>query len=356
VSLRRYFVDLARALVFWLAAAALMSWQVYRDRVQEQTDAVYADLLLLYSVRYISIAILTPAAFYLARRWPVTDLSLPRATAYVLGYPVFCGLFALVRWCLLPPWMNETLSWGDRSIDQLQRIAFDTFADLFLLYAGLLCAAHAHVYFVRNRQQEIESVEMRRQLLQSELQTLRAQLQPHFIFNTLQGISTLIETAPQAAQALLEAFANLLRVVIKHRSDDFIPFNEEVRFVETYLSIEKTRLGRRLQVRWDISPDTYSVRVPQLILQPLIENAVVHGIACAREGGWLAIEARLRGRSLYILITNSVLGESLPGFGLALVNTRARLRHLYGDAARFEFRLEPLVRQAYATLELTCAP
>jgi two-component system, LytTR family, sensor kinase len=109
-------------------------------------------------------------------------------------------------------------------------------------------------------------------------------------------------------------------------------------------------------VRWDISPDTYSVRVPQLILQPLIENAVVHGIACAREGGWLAIEARLRGRSLYILITNSVLGESLPGFGLALVNTRARLRHLYGDAARFEFRLEPLARQAYATLELPCAP
>jgi len=178
---------------------------------------------------------------------------------------------------------------------------------------------------------------LRQSLAQSELHTLRAQLHPHFLFNTLQGVSTLIDTDRRTAQSMLLTLAGLLRKVLEYGSTDLIAFREELGFVEAYLELEQMRLGRRLQVRWQIAPEVHNALIPQLLLQPLIENAVVHGISNSRDGGWIEIRAYLQVRLLVVVIRNSIGGASQSGLGVGIKNTRARLRYLYGEDAAFEF-------------------
>src|SRR5207302_2044101 len=125
-----------------------------------------------------------------------------------------------IRWLRLPPWRDETNSWGPRSLEMLFELLYGTFADVLLLYLSVVVAAHAYAYFVHGQRQEIERLELRQSLAQSELQALRAQLHPHFLFNTLQGISTLIETDRVTAQGMLRALAALrdgrLQVLIRN--------------------------------------------------------------------------------------------------------------------------------------------
>ena len=337
-SLRRLTRDYAISIAFWLPASLLVSWQMY-SLERRFTPLSYHDVLLLYAARYLSVALLTPPIFYIVNRWPVTGGSMRRATAYVCGYLPFSVAFAVIRWLLLPPWRDETMSWGPRSLQTLFELLYDTFADVLLLYLAVIVAAHAYAYFVRGQRQEIERLQLRQSLAQSELQTLRAQLHPHFLFNTLQGVSTLIDTDRGTAQNMLLTLADLLRKVLKYGSTDLMSFREELAFVEAYLQLEQMRLGRRLEVRWQIAPEVKSALIPQLLLQPLIENAVVHGIANARNGGWIEIEARLQQMHLVVVIRNSIGGASQPGLGVGISNTKARLKYLYDSDATFEFEV-----------------
>jgi len=335
---QRLLRDYAIALAFWLPASLLVSWQMY---ILERrfVPLSYHDILLVYAARYLSVALLTPPIFYVVNRWPVTGGVLRRAAAYGCGYLPFTAAFAVIRWTVLPPWLDESMSWGPRTLQTLLELMYDSFADLLLMYLAVIVAAHAYAYFVRGRRQEIEQLQLRQSLAQSELQMLRAQLHPHFLFNTLQGVSTLIDTARATAQNMLLTLADLLRKALKYGSTDLLPFREELAFVEAYLQLERMRLGRRLEVRWQIAPDVAAALIPQLLLQPLIENALVHGITTAQDGGWIEIEARLQQMQLLVTIRNSVGGASQPGSGVGIANTRARLKYLYGTDASFEFEV-----------------
>jgi hypothetical protein len=331
--------DWAIAIAFWLPASLLAGWQMYGLYRRAHVPLHYQDLLLVYAARYLSVAILTPPIFYAVIRWPVTGRPLGRVIAYTIGYLPFAVAFAVIRWLLLPPWMEETMSWGARTPGMLLELIYATFADVLLLYLGVVIAAHAYAYFVRGQRQEIEHLKLKQSLAQSELQTLRAQLHPHFLFNTLQGISALIETDRETAQSMLLTLAGLLRTVLKCGSTDLITCQDELAFVKAYLQLEQMRLGRRLTVRWQIEPGVEGALLPQLLLQPLVENAVVHGIAGSRDGGWIEIGARLEPPSLVIIIRNSIGGASRSGLGLGITNTMARLRWLYGQDATFDFEI-----------------
>jgi hypothetical protein len=337
--LRRIVRDYAVSIAFWLAASPLVGWQMYYLERRAHIPISLRDMLLVYAARYLSVALLTPPIFYLVSRWPVTGSLLRRTTAYVLGYVPFSVAFAVIRWLILPPWMEESLSFGPRNLGTLFELVYVTFADVLLLYLAVVVAAHAYAYFVRGQRQEIERLQLRQCLAQSELQTLRAQLHPHFLFNTLQGVSTLIDTDRGTAQNMLLTLAGLLRKVLKYGSTDLIAFSEELAFVESYLQLEQMRLGRRLAVRWQITPEVRTALIPQLLLQPLIENAVVHGIANSRDGGWIEIAAHLRQGRLVVAIRNSIGGASQSGLGVGIKNTRARLKYLYGEDAAFEFEI-----------------
>ena len=131
----------------------------------------------------------------------------------------------------------------------------------------------------------------------------------------------------------------MLRTALEYGNADLITLDEELKFVEDYLDLEKMRLENRLQLRWRISSDTRPVLVPQLILQPLVENAILHGVACSREGGWIEMTSRLSEAALEIHIRNSVGGKGQKGTGLGLENTKARLKYLYCNEATFSFDL-----------------
>jgi two-component system, LytTR family, sensor kinase len=220
-----------------------------------------------------------------------------------------------------------------------------------MMYIAIVVAAHAFQYFEKLRKQEMENVEFQRALAASELQALKMQLHPHFLFNTLHGISTLIDTDQVSAKEMVVKLSTLLRGTLEHSSSDLIPLSEELKFVRDYLDLEAMRLGTRLNVEWLIDSDTGSTLVPQLILQPLVENAVRHGIACTRDGGWVEIASKKSAGTLELRIRNSIGGKRTPGLGVGLRNTDARLRYLYSDEATFAFT-ETDDHTATATLRL----
>ena len=340
-STRQVARDYLLSIVFWLANAAFVAWQDYNLGRAAQLHISFNSLILLQTVRYLSIACLTPPIFYLVERWPLNATrALWRAGAYVLGFVPFTLAFAVIRWCLYPPWESETQSWGERSLWSLFALAYGTFADILLLYVGIIIAAHAYSYFVITQRNELERADLRQALAESELQALKGQLRPHFLFNTLQGISTLIDTDRVTAKGMIVKLATLLRSALQHGSCDLVTVGEELEFLGSYLDLESMRLGQRLQVDWRIAPRARSALIPQLILQPLVENAIVHGVACRREGGWIEIQADCAQSRLQVTIRNSVGGSSQKGLGLGIPNARARLHYLYGAEAIFDFRLD----------------
>jgi LytS/YehU family sensor histidine kinase len=134
--------------------------------------------------------------------------------------------------------------------------------------------------------------------------------------------------------------SNLLRMSLEYGNSDLISFAEELKFVESYLELEQMRLEERLQITWDVDLETREILVPQLILQPLVENAILHGIACCREGGWIQIVSRKMGDRVELEIRNSVGGKSQEGLGLGHRNTTARIKHLYANEGTFVFRID----------------
>jgi len=348
ILLRSYALSVA----VWLPLSLAIGSQVYFMDRSHSLPVVLWQLLLTYAVRYLCVAILTPPLFELVIRWPLTTDVLRRSGVYCLGFVAFSCAFALLRWLFLPPWIDETLSFGPRSLGVLLNYGYGTFADLLLAYVGIVVVAHAYTYFVRGRRQEIERIELQRSLAQSELRALRAQLHPHFLFNALQGIDVLIETDPPRAHRMLTTLGSLLRTVLRHGSADLVPLREELQFLQAYVSLEQMRFGNRLKAEWHVEPSSLGSLVPQLLLQPLVENAIAHGAASAPEGGSLGFRSWLQDDRLRVEITNTVSESARCGLGMGLANTRARLRYLYSEDAQLEFAVDPNARRAVASVSL----
>jgi LytS/YehU family sensor histidine kinase len=174
------------------------------------------------------------------------------------------------------------------------------------------------------------------------------QLQPHFLFNTLNAISALIPADAQPARRMVAQLGDMLRIALDHEETQEVALRDELAFLEPYLEIEQARLGDRLTVVMDVDPDVLDARVPHLILQPLVENAVRHGIAPRIEPGTVRISATTRagGRSVELEVRDDGPGIACDGRaaarkGVGLANIRSRLVQLYGDAHRFDLRDHP---------------
>ena len=204
----------------------------------------------------------------------------------------------------------------------------------------LTVAAGAHALEARARahERELEAARMRSQLAESRLQALTAQLQPHFLFNTLQGISTLITHDPAAADQMLTSLSDLLREVLRRGQTHEVELREELRVLEPYLDISRRRFGERLSLRTTMENGAGSALVPFFILQPLVENALHHGISSHAGAGWIEIIGRRKGDRLELTVTDSGPGTAAPdsGRGIGLANTKARLAELYGEAYSLE--------------------
>lgn len=227
----------------------------------------------------------------------------------------------------------------------LRRVAVNLIGPSIVLYAGTVLAWHAATYYRDLKERQLQAVELESLLRQAQLQALRNQLNPHFLFNSLHSIAELVHENPPHAEQMLLCLAELLRKALRSSSTLEVALAEELDFVKGYLEIEQMRLGERLQVTWDIAPEALSARVPSLLLQPIVENAIQHGIAPSVRTGTLLVRAWRDGDFLHLQVSDNGpgllgqtnrRGDSNVGVGVGLANTRGRLQRLYGDQHRFE--------------------
>jgi two-component system LytT family sensor kinase len=303
-------------------------------------QATPLDALKLAAARGFAYALMTPPVFWLVRWFAARAKSFWLTLGlYVLGFAPFAILLTVIRWILLPPWNMIEQRFMPRSTVSVLHSLQNSFADQITMYIAILASAHAYEYFKRVRMQEVEKCEIQQALIASELQILKMQLHPHFLFNTLHGISTLIDSDHRTAKAMVVKLSNLLRIALDYGSSDLIPLADELGLVAEYLDLEQMRCGDRLKVTLSIDPLTRSMLLPQLILQPLVENVIRHGVASSRKGGWVEIISRRTNSHLEICIYNNARSGTPEGRGIGLRNTRTRLKHLYDDEAHFSFSI-----------------
>jgi two-component system sensor histidine kinase AlgZ len=206
---------------------------------------------------------------------------------------------------------------------------------LFLLTAVV---HYVLITFERTRQMERQSYELRLLAQDAELRLLRAQIDPHFLFNSLNSITALIGEQPMQAREMTFKLADLLRESLRIGALTQIPLREEIRILTDYLAIEQVRFGPRLAVDMRIEQSSLNALVPPLLLQPLVENAVRHGIAHLVEGGKVILSSQLRGAGLTVIIENPCDPDRprKSGTGLGLSNVRSRIRSLFGNDARLD--------------------
>lgn len=219
-----------------------------------------------------------------------------------------------------------------------------------IMMVGWLCIYFFYHLFERLNRLQVEQLQLVAAAKESELRALKSQVNPHFLFNSLNSLRALIdEDAPRAREAVTR-LANMLRYSLQSGQQETVPFEEEIRIVEDYLALEHIRHEDRLRVRWEIPADVRLLSVPPMLLQTLVENAVKYGISTRREGGELAISARIDGAALNIRVTNPgdlsapvspAAARAGSSTGVGLRNASERLKLLFGDRAALTLLAEP---------------
>lgn len=207
-----------------------------------------------------------------------------------------------------------------------------------LMYWAIVFFYHAAEYYSRYQKEQQQSSELRTQLAEAQIQSLTMQLQPHFLFNTLNAISVLVKKEPALAQKMIVRLSDLLRLTLERGTMNEVPLKEELEHLDTYLAIEKVRFGERLTVTTQIDPEALNILVPTFILQPLAENAVRHGVSRRLGNGWITITAQRVNSVLTVSISDG--GErpvkkkdDSTGMGVGLENSKQRLFQLYGSSS-----------------------
>lgn len=217
---------------------------------------------------------------------------------------------------------------------------------VFIYFAVLGCV-HAFAYFLEARERETQAARLTAQLAEARLGALRMQLHPHFLFNSLNAITVLVrDQRTREATTMLELLSDVLRQVLRTDPAHEVRLSDELRFIEQYLSIEQVRFSDRLRVSFAVDADARDAVVPGFVLQPLVENALRHGLAERAEEGSIKIGARHEGGELVLSVRDDGVGlrgadAGVRGQGLGLANTRERLATLYGDRARLELAANP---------------
>lgn len=296
---------------------------------------------LLFS--WIPWALVTPAVMRLGRRYPLAPLRSPGAWLRHAGAWLLIGLVATLWTAGLQEWLNPWTPDTDPPplVNLWQRLFFEQLLSSLVLYFCILMAAYMLDSRDRIAQQSIDAARLGEQLSQAELATLRHQVEPHFLFNALNAVAGLVRTGEsEAAVAMLARLSDFLRHVLQDSGRQEVRLEEELHFVKMYLAIQGARFAERLRVTIDVDDELGCALVPGLILQPIVENAIKHGIAQREEGGEIAIRAVHGNGRLTATICND--GPPLRpdwesvGAAIGLTNVRDRLRGLYGDAAAFE--------------------
>jgi two-component sensor histidine kinase len=291
----------------------------------------------------------TPLILWLGKRYPVERSSWRRAlpihiTACIVLSAIHSAV-VVISTIIIRPYdeMSGSLPfremfWG--------RLASEFHLEL-IVYGMILGVGYAFSYYGRYRERELRASQLEAQLAQAQLQALKMQLHPHFLFNTLNGIAGLVrDRNNKAAVSMIAGLSDLLRHTLENAGRQEVPLREELEFLELYLDIQQMRFPDRLNVQMKIATEALDAQVPNLILQPLVENAIRHGVSLRASSGTVGVSARRDdgflemkvyddGPGLNLQAGMKERGDGATG-GIGLSNTRARLRQLYGERYRFD--------------------
>jgi two-component system, LytTR family, sensor kinase len=317
----------------WLAPALLAVMKEYVRAVAGGGETPDIRLLVFEGGDWLIYGLLTPFVLLLARRYPLTRETLARRLPIHLTASIgLCAAWALTGWLLSlallggGPYGGSLLDWF------LTSLPFGV-----AVYFALLGVEHALFYFVAASERETHAARLTAQLAEARLGALRMQLQPHFLLNSLNAVTVIVRDRDTAtAPRMLAQLGDMLRRVMRPGRPQEIPLAEELEFVRQYLGIETVRFSDRLQPAFAVDPGVTGAAVPEFLLQPLVENAVRHGLASREGATLLRIEARREGDELVLSVTDDGPGPEDSGEGVGLGATRERLATLYGGRARLD--------------------
>ena len=327
-------------LAVWIGLGTFMGLHLHWNGTAAGKEVDLWPGLALSVRRYLIYALLTFPILWLCRRFPPTSKRwvLP-AAAHAAGLTLFVLLDVALRTLFGMAMDRTTLEPLPASLETARALVRSSLFQQFMMYASIATTALALQYRRESRRRELREADLRRQMAEYELQVLKLQLQPHFLFNAINGISTLMTRDTKTAREMLQRLSDLLRTALAHSGRNEIPLGEEMEFVLAYLEIERMRFGKRLKVEIHVDPASLDARIPNMIIQPLVENAIQHGIARMRAGGTLELAAECVEGRLRIMIGNdgppkSATRPQPAGSGIGLTNARSRLSQLYGSAYR----------------------
>jgi len=298
--------------------------------------------LLFEGGDWLVYAALTPGVFWFAHRYPLARGTLARRIPIHLAAAVLlCAGWALGG-ILLSGVLYGSTPYGGGVVGWF----FTSLPFGVAVYFAVLGVEHAVRYFVEARQRETQAARLSAQLAEARLGALRMQMQPHFLFNSLNAITVIVRDRDTAtATRMLEQLGEMLRRVMRSDRPQEVTLAEELDFVGQYLAIEQVRFSDRLRPAFDVDPAVRGAAVPEFLLQPLVENALRHGLAKRVSATLLRIEARREGDDLVLSVTDDgpgpEPGEAEPAEGVGLGNTRERLVTLYGGRATLTLARTP---------------
>jgi len=272
----------------------------------------------------------------------ILKLSFPRfvATHLMLGVVVstlHSVLYYYSTWALLEHGKAKPFGGMSPGAFLLTEIRYNLW-----MYFTLVAFIHLFDYYKKSREKEVEAISLKAQLSQAQLQALKTQLQPHFLFNVLNTITSYVYAQPETAVQMIARLSDLLRTSLHEPLAPEIPLEKEVAFVQNYLDIEKIRFADRLNVELDIPPEVGAALVPALILQPIVENAIRHGAGRNMEEARIAIRASLQQNELHLTVSDNGPGFA-PGAseGIGIRNSRERLERMYESRQQFRIDSRP---------------
>ncbi|HEY0320721.1 MAG TPA: histidine kinase [Pyrinomonadaceae bacterium] len=319
-------------------------FSMYRsDRPVEWSYAIYLQMTWAYLW-----ALVTPLILWVAGRFPFERQYWGRSlSAHVLASLL---LSTIVTWS---GHLLLYLNYGWRAgrpypVDRAVRFVIENFSEGIGIYLLIAIITYAISYYNRYRKGELRAMQLEAQLSQAQLQALKMQLHPHFLFNTLHSISALLSRDTDKARTMITRLGDFLRLTLENNGMQEVTLQQEIEFLRCYLEIERVRFQDRLTTSMDIDPAALDSKVPNLILQPIVENAIRHGIAPRSTPGLIIIQAKQENELLRIEVRDNGPGipvnrkdENLFNKGVGLANTQTRLERLYGAAHRFELINDP---------------
>ena len=290
-------------------------------------SSFYNQMLISQSIGWsIFLSLIVMASFFELKTWRII---LP----LIIGTPIGLTIVIIIQAIML------NLSF-DYSIGSLKENYTDI---LSLLFAGLFFGAIILVFFSNRERifrektklqtEQINNLDHKKTIAETNLRLLQAQIEPHFLFNTLSNVISLIEKDPQTSKKLLESLTDFLRATLKRSTDSHQSLQDEINLIQDYMDIFKLRIGKRLEYNINLDDEVMGCVFPPLLLQPLVENAIIHGIEPLVEGGFIDISIKAFNQKIVITVADSgkgFSGKKINGFGLT--NIRERIKSLYGDA------------------------